>query len=173
MDFPRQPAALGLYVRANHYLNVADRPQFQKGIYLLEQVLKLEPDNHYVQAELLIAYHVQQAISPDQALNQDRMLVLSEQLQQVSYSPQAVVQPRIYEALALQATVENQVETATHYLAQAQVCGNRCFHMCCKASMLNSKAIWMAQAMPTVKRFIWTHRWKLICCAKTWCSTLT
>ncbi|WP_337237130.1 hypothetical protein, partial [Salmonella enterica] len=78
------------------------------------------PDNHYVQAELLIAYHVQQAISPDQALNQDRMLVLSEQLQQVSYSPQAVVQPRIYEALALQATVENQVEAATHYLAQAQ-----------------------------------------------------
>lgn len=31
-----------------------------------------------------------------------------------------MVQPRIYEALALQATVENQVETATHYLAQAQ-----------------------------------------------------
>lgn len=30
VDFPRQPAALGLYVRANHYLNVADRPQFQK-----------------------------------------------------------------------------------------------------------------------------------------------
>ncbi len=50
-------------------------------------MLKLEPDNHYVQAELLIAYHVQQALSPDQALNQDRMLVLSEQLQQVSYSP--------------------------------------------------------------------------------------
>lgn len=120
VDFPRQPAALGLYVRANHYLNVADRQQFQKGIYLLEQVLKLEPDNHYVQAELLIAYHVQQALSPDQALNQDRMLVLSEQLQQVSYSPQAVVQPRIYEALALQATVENQVEAATRYLAQAQ-----------------------------------------------------
>lgn len=48
------------------------------------------------------------------------MLVLSEQLQQVSYSPQAVVQPRIYEALALQATVENQVEAATRYLAQAQ-----------------------------------------------------
>lgn len=49
VDFPQQPAALALYVRANHYLNLSDQQQVQKGIDLLEQVLNLEPNNHYVQ----------------------------------------------------------------------------------------------------------------------------
>ncbi|POB66017.1 transcriptional regulator CadC, partial [Vibrio vulnificus] len=120
VDFPKQPAALALYVRANHYLNLSDRQQVQKGIDLLEQVLNLEPNNHYVQAELLIAYHVQQALSDMPTLNQERILLLSSKLQNASDALDAVVQPRIYEALALQATVDEDLPSAERYLAKAQ-----------------------------------------------------
>ncbi|EEY46463.1 lysine decarboxylation/transport transcriptional activator CadC [Vibrio mimicus] len=120
VDFPSQASALELYVRANHYLNLSDRQQFQKGIDLLEQVLTLEPKNHYVQAELLIAYHVQQALAGKEPSNQERILLLSERLSQASESLSGVVQPRIYEALALQATVDGQLERAADYLVQAQ-----------------------------------------------------
>ncbi|EID0059751.1 lysine decarboxylation/transport transcriptional activator CadC [Vibrio vulnificus] len=120
VDFPKQPAALALYVRANHYLNLSDRQQVQKGIDLLEQVLNLEPNNHYVQAELLIAYHVQQALSDMPTLNQERILLLSSKLQNASDALDAVVQPRIYEALALEATVDEDLPSAERYLAKAQ-----------------------------------------------------
>ncbi|ENR2165946.1 lysine decarboxylation/transport transcriptional activator CadC [Vibrio vulnificus] len=118
--FPEQPTALALYLRANHYLNLADKQQVKKGIDLLEQVLNLEPNNHYIQAELLIAYHIQQALSDFPALNQERILWLSTKLASASHGLEGTVQPRVYEALALQTTMDGKIAEAEQYLSQAR-----------------------------------------------------
>ncbi len=116
---PMNPDALELFVQANHYLNVSDTKQFRQGIDLMENILEIEPDNAYVQAELLIAYHVQKALDFSQELKKGRMQQLSEALETNVKMMVGPVQPRIYEALALHETIIGDMALAKRHLGQA------------------------------------------------------
>ncbi|EJL6722202.1 lysine decarboxylation/transport transcriptional activator CadC [Vibrio alginolyticus] len=116
---PMNPDALELFVQANHYLNVSDTKQFRQGIDLMENILEIEPDNAYVQAELLIAYHVQKALDFSQELKKGRMQQLSEALETNVKMMVGPIQPRIYEALALHETMIGDMALAKRHLGQA------------------------------------------------------
>ncbi|ENG5983523.1 lysine decarboxylation/transport transcriptional activator CadC [Vibrio alginolyticus] len=116
---PMNPDALELFVQANHYLNVSDTKQFRQGIDLMENILEIEPDNAYVQAELLIAYHVQKALDFSQELKKGRMQQLSEALETNVKMMVGPIQPRIYEALALHETSIGDMALAKRHLGQA------------------------------------------------------
>ncbi|MBO0139303.1 MULTISPECIES: lysine decarboxylation/transport transcriptional activator CadC [Vibrio] len=116
---PMNPDALELFVQANHYLNVSDTKQFRQGIDLMENILEIEPDNAYVQAELLIAYHVQKALDFSQELKKGRMQQLSEALETNVQMMVGPIQPRIYEALALHETIIGDMALAKRHLGQA------------------------------------------------------
>ncbi|HCZ9282208.1 TPA: lysine decarboxylation/transport transcriptional activator CadC [Vibrio alginolyticus] len=116
---PMNPDALELFVQANHYLNVSDTKQFRQGIDLMENILEIEPDNAYVQAELLIAYHVQKALDFSQELKKGRMQQLSEALETNVKMMVGPIQPRIYEALALHETIIGGMALAKRHLGQA------------------------------------------------------
>ncbi len=116
---PMNPDALELFVQANHYLNVSDTKQFRQGIDLMENILEIEPDNAYVQAELLIAYHVQKALDFSQELKKGRMQQLSEVLETNVKMMVGPIQPRIYEALALHETIIGDMALAKRHLGQA------------------------------------------------------
>ncbi len=116
---PKDPKALGLFIRANHYLNVSDAKQFQHGIDLLKEILKQEPNNAYVQSELLAAYYVGRALDDSSSLNQDALVNLSVALKQYLATSTGPIQPRIYEALALHETMQGDQEQAAAYLNQA------------------------------------------------------
>ncbi|MBO0206044.1 lysine decarboxylation/transport transcriptional activator CadC [Vibrio sp. Vb1166] len=116
---PMNPDALELFVQANHYLNVSDTKQFRQGIDLMENILEIEPDNAYVQAELLIAYHVQKALDFSQELKKGRMQQLSEALETNVKMMVGPIQPRIYEALALHETIIGDKALAKRHLGQA------------------------------------------------------
>ncbi|WP_438452013.1 lysine decarboxylation/transport transcriptional activator CadC [Vibrio alginolyticus] len=116
---PMNPDALELFVQANHYLNVSDTKQFRQGIDLMENILEIEPDNAYVQAELLIAYHVQKALDFSQELKKGRMQQLSEALETNVKMMVGPIQPRIYEALALHETIIGDTALAKRHLGQA------------------------------------------------------
>ncbi|EPA0533048.1 TPA: lysine decarboxylation/transport transcriptional activator CadC [Vibrio alginolyticus] len=116
---PINPDALELFVQANHYLNVSDTKQFRQGIDLMENILEIEPDNAYVQAELLIAYHVQKALDFSQELKKGRMQQLSEALETNVKMMVGPIQPRIYEALALHETIIGDMALAKRHLGQA------------------------------------------------------
>lgn len=116
---PMNPDALELFVRANHYLNVSDAGRFQRGIDLMEKILEIEPDNAYVQSELLIAYHVQKALDPALELRKSRVQQLSETLETNTQAMVGPIQPRIYEALALHETVIGDIDMAKRHLSQA------------------------------------------------------
>ncbi|KGR32681.1 DNA-binding transcriptional activator CadC [Vibrio campbellii] len=116
---PMNPDAVELFVEANHYLNVSDANQFQHGIDLMEKILELEPDNAYVQAELLIAYHVQNALDPALELRKGRVQQLSEKLETNTKMMVGPIQPRIYEALALNETIAGDIDLAKQHLNQA------------------------------------------------------
>ncbi|EGQ8986693.1 lysine decarboxylation/transport transcriptional activator CadC [Vibrio alginolyticus] len=116
---PMNPDALELFVQANHYLNVSDTKQFRQGIDLMENILEIEPDNAYVQAELLIAYHVQKALDFSQELKKGRMQLLSEALETNVKMMVGPIQPRIYEALALHETIIGDMALAKRHLGQA------------------------------------------------------
>ncbi|CAE6924273.1 hypothetical protein [Vibrio sp. B1FLJ16] len=117
--FPMTPKGLKLFVRANHYLKVSDIKQYQSGIELLEQALEIEPDNAYVQAELLIAYHVQKAFSPDLGITEPHLEKIRDALEVNVKMVTGQIQPRIYEALALHETVSGELGIAKQYLTQA------------------------------------------------------
>ena len=116
---PMNPDALELFVQANHYLNVSDTKQFRQGIDLMENILEIEPDNAYVQAELLIAYHVQKALDFSQELKKGRMQQLREALETNVKMMVGPIQPRIYEALALHETIIGDMALAKRHLGQA------------------------------------------------------
>lgn len=116
---PMNPDALELFVQANHYLNVSDTKQFRQGIDLMENILEIEPDNAYVQAELLIAYHVQKALDFSQELKKGRMQQLSEALETNVKMMVGPIQPRIYEALTLHETIIGDMALAKRHLGQA------------------------------------------------------
>ncbi|MDA0116207.1 lysine decarboxylation/transport transcriptional activator CadC [Vibrio sp. 2art] len=116
---PMNPDALELFVQANHYLNVSDTKQFRQGIDLMENILEIEPDNAYVQAELLIAYHVQKALDFSKELKKGRMQQLSEALETNVKMMVGPIQPRIYEALALHETIIGDMALAKRHLGQA------------------------------------------------------
>ncbi|ELB2751290.1 lysine decarboxylation/transport transcriptional activator CadC [Vibrio alginolyticus] len=116
---PMNPDALELFVQANHYLNVSDTKQFRQGIDLMENILEIEPDNAYAQAELLIAYHVQKALDFSQELKKGRMQQLSEALETNVKMMVGPIQPRIYEALALHETIIGDMALAKRHLGQA------------------------------------------------------
>ncbi|EOX4930994.1 lysine decarboxylation/transport transcriptional activator CadC [Vibrio alginolyticus] len=116
---PMNPDALELFVQVNHYLNVSDTKQFRQGIDLMENILEIEPDNAYVQAELLIAYHVQKALDFSQELKKGRMQQLSEALETNVKMMVGPIQPRIYEALALHETIIGDMALAKRHLGQA------------------------------------------------------
>ncbi|NNN67356.1 lysine decarboxylation/transport transcriptional activator CadC [Vibrio sp. 2-1(7)] len=116
---PMNPDALELFVQANHYLNVSDTKQFRQGIDLMENILEIEPDNAYVQAELLIAYHVEKALDFSQELKKGRMQQLSEALETNVKMMVGPIQPRIYEALALHETIIGDMALAKRHLGQA------------------------------------------------------
>jgi len=116
---PINPDALELFVEVNHYLNVLDANQYQHGIDLMEKILELESDNAYVQAELLIAYHIQNALDPASELNKSRIQQLSANLEPNTKMMIWPVQPRIYESLALNETIAGNIDLAKHYLDQA------------------------------------------------------
>ncbi|EOX4416081.1 lysine decarboxylation/transport transcriptional activator CadC [Vibrio alginolyticus] len=116
---PMNPDALELFVQANHYLNVSDTKQFRQGIDLMENILEIEPVNAYVQAELLIAYHVQKALDFSQELKKGRMQQLSEALETNVKMMVGPIQPRIYEALALHETIIGDMALAKRHLGQA------------------------------------------------------
>ncbi|WP_322803282.1 lysine decarboxylation/transport transcriptional activator CadC [Vibrio alfacsensis] len=116
---PTNPEALKLFIQANHYLNVSDVNQFQRGIDLMESILEIEPENAYVQAELLIAYHVQKALDPALELRKGRVQQLSDALETNAEVMIGPIQPRIFEALALHETIIGDIDTAKHHLNQA------------------------------------------------------
>ncbi|MGP8309200.1 lysine decarboxylation/transport transcriptional activator CadC [Vibrio sp. YIC-376] len=116
---PMTTKALELLVQANHYLKVSDANQYQYGIELLENILEIEPDNAYVQAELLVAYHVQQAFEPERKSKEVKLKELQDALEVNVKMVSGQMQPRIYEALALHETVFGELAKAKRYLAQA------------------------------------------------------
>lgn len=116
---PSDPEALGLFIRANHYLNMSDVRQFQYGIDLLEKVVEQEPDNAYVQSELLAAYYVRSALDESSPLTQEKLGKLSGALKQYLATSNGPIQPRIYEALSLHETMMGDQEQAAAYLNQA------------------------------------------------------
>lgn len=116
---PNNPEALKLFIQANHYLNVSDANQFQHGIDLMENILEVESDNAYVQAELLIAYHVQRALDPALELRKGRVQQLSDKLETNTKMMLGPIQPRIYEALALHETIIGDLDLAKRHLNQA------------------------------------------------------
>ncbi|HHF2892460.1 TPA: lysine decarboxylation/transport transcriptional activator CadC [Vibrio diabolicus] len=116
---PINPDALELFVQANHYLNVSDAKQFRQGVNLLENILEIEPDNAYVQAELLIAYHVQKVLDFSQELKKGRVQQLSDALETNVKMMVGPIQPRIYEALALHETIIGDMASAKQHLGQA------------------------------------------------------
>ncbi|WP_099610751.1 lysine decarboxylation/transport transcriptional activator CadC [Vibrio fujianensis] len=118
-DLPVNHQTLSQLIRAHHYLNTSQPESFQRGIQLLEQVLRAEPDNRYVQAELLVAYYVQVALALEQALAQDRINQLTYQLINSTQLADVDIQGRIVEALALHEIVSNRPEQAHIYLQQA------------------------------------------------------
>ncbi|MCV5276753.1 hypothetical protein OFC49_39085, partial [Escherichia coli] len=81
-----------------------------------ENILEIEPDNAYVQAELLIAYHVQKALDFSQELKKGRMHQLSEALETNVKMMVGPIQPRIYEALALHETIIGDMALAKRHL---------------------------------------------------------
>lgn len=113
---PVDQQALSTLILAHHYLNVSQPESFKEGIQLLEQVLHYEPENSYVQAELLVAYYVQVALDPDQALAQDRVNQLTYQLVSEIKSASLATQARVFEALALHEILTNHPEQAEVYL---------------------------------------------------------
>lgn len=113
------PDALELFVQANHYLNVSDAKQFRQGIDLMENILEIEPDNAYVQAELLIAYHVQKVLDSSLELKKGRVQQLSDALETNVKMMVGPIQPRIYEALALHETIAGDMASAKQHLGQA------------------------------------------------------
>lgn len=116
---PMTTKALEQFVQANHYLKVSDSHQYQYGIELLESILEIEPDNAYVQAELLIAYHVQQALDPEYKSSDAKLKELRDALEVNVKMVSGPMQPRIYEALALHETVIGELAKAKRYLTQA------------------------------------------------------
>ncbi|EHR5764633.1 lysine decarboxylation/transport transcriptional activator CadC [Vibrio parahaemolyticus] len=116
---PMNPDALELFVQANHYLNVSDAKQFRQGIDLMENILEIEPDNAYVQAELLIAYHVQKVLDSSLELKKGRVQQLSDALETNVKMMVGPIQPRIYEALALHETIAGDMASAKQHLGQA------------------------------------------------------
>ncbi|MBF4246407.1 transcriptional regulator CadC [Vibrio anguillarum] len=117
-DMPANQQALVKLIQAHHYLNVSQPSSFKEGIRLLEEVLKIEPDNAYVQAELLVAYYVQTALDPSQVLSIDRVNQLTQSLLHAIEQGQPLQQPRIFEALALHETMRDNASQANHYLQQ-------------------------------------------------------
>ncbi len=116
---PITPRGLNLFVKANHYLNVSDINQYQFGIELMEQALEIEPDNAYVQAELLIAYHVRNTLSPGRGVVEPNLKEIRDALEVNAKMASGPIQPRIYEALALHETVSGELAVARRYLVQA------------------------------------------------------
>ncbi|MGR5238425.1 lysine decarboxylation/transport transcriptional activator CadC [Vibrio alfacsensis] len=116
---PMNPDAFALFIRANHYLNVSDASQFQRGIDLMEKIQEIEPDNAYVQSELLIAYHVQKALDPALEFRKGRVQQLSDKLESNAQMMVDPIQPRIYEALALNETIAGDIDLAKQHLNQA------------------------------------------------------
>ncbi len=117
---PSKPQAIEDLILANHYLNTSEGEDFQKGIDLLELVLQNEPNNRLTQAELLIAYHVQQALTPEIKLNQQRITSLSTELVRSQEGAAMQMQPRVYEALALHYIYIDELKQAKVYLKKAQ-----------------------------------------------------
>lgn len=113
---PVNHQALARLILAHHYLNVSQPESFKQGIQLLEQVLGEEPDNLYVQAELLVAYYVHTALDPEQALAQDRVNQLTSQLLSGIKSASVATQARVFEALALHEILEQHLDQAGVYL---------------------------------------------------------
>jgi len=118
IGLPQQSEALALFIRANHYLNLAEPDKFSRGIDLLEQVSQIELNNSYVQAELFIAYHALNALSPKRQANLEKAHYLGQKL---TVQPQVgeKVQPRVYEALALSETLKGNNFAASDYLHRA------------------------------------------------------
>ncbi|OLQ91052.1 transcriptional regulator CadC [Vibrio ponticus] len=116
---PNSSEALKLLIEANHYLNVSELDKFQHGVALLEETLKIEPQNNYVQAELLIAYYAQKSLEPTFQIDYSRMSNLIEELNESLVDAVEPVQPRIYEALALYEMLNNNLDKAHRHLTQA------------------------------------------------------
>ncbi|EKO3578397.1 lysine decarboxylation/transport transcriptional activator CadC [Vibrio metschnikovii] len=116
---PENQQALLKLVRAHHYLNVSQPSSFKEGIRLLEEALQMEPINHYLQAELLVAYYVQTALDPRQSLSVDRANQLTQQLLLAVDQGHPLSQPRIFEALALHEIIRDNPLRADAYLQQA------------------------------------------------------
>ncbi|MDT9693898.1 hypothetical protein Q5762_37370, partial [Streptomyces sp. P9(2023)] len=79
----------------------------------------MEPINHYLQAELLVAYYVQTALDPRQSLSVDRANQLTQQLLLAVDQGHPLSQPRIFEALALHEIIRDNPLRADAYLQQA------------------------------------------------------
>ncbi|AUI87226.1 hypothetical protein BS333_13110 [Vibrio azureus] len=115
---PMDADALELFIEANHFLSIQERKPFQHGIDLLEKTLSLEKDNAYVQAELLVAYHIQQALKFEPELNMNRLKELERKLEANVRMQLGFIQPKIYEALALHSMLNGKMSKAKKYLRQ-------------------------------------------------------
>jgi len=116
---PNSSEALKLLIQANHYLNLSELDKFQHGVALLEQALKIEPQNNYIQAELLIAYYAQKSLEPTMQINYDRVNMLLDELEASVDADAQSVQPRLYEALALHEMLSNNLEEGKQHLDNA------------------------------------------------------
>ena len=169
---PMNPDALELFVQANHYLNVSDTKQFRQGIDLMENILEIEPDNAYVQAELLIAYHVQKALDFSQELKKGRMQQLSEALETNVKMMVGPIQPRIYEALALHETIIGDMALAKRHLGQALRLRDSVLSYVIRGKHAELDGD-LDLASESVKLSILIRRLRRTCCAKTWSSQVT
>ncbi|MDE1237391.1 lysine decarboxylation/transport transcriptional activator CadC [Vibrio aestuarianus] len=113
---PSDHQALTLLIHANHYLNLSKPQDFKHAIALLERVLKIEPHNAYVQAELLIAYYVQLALDPALMSVNEQINVVSQTLSHELEQTQHTLPARVYEALALHEMVSDNPDKAQVYL---------------------------------------------------------
>ena len=116
---PMDPDALELFIKANHFIAIRDKKPFQHGIDLLEQALSIEKDNAYVQAELLVAYHIQNSLEFEPKQDSHRLQELEKKLKANVRMQVGFIQPRIYEALALHTMINGETSKAKKYLQQA------------------------------------------------------
>ncbi len=116
LGIPQDPVVLTKLIKANHFISQQDTELFEQGITLLNQVIASEPDNTFVLAERYIAYNVLSALEPELELSTEITSSGRALTDNYNQNPAQDLPARVYEAFALQAINQDEVELVRKYL---------------------------------------------------------
>lgn len=117
LGIPQDPIVVTKLIKANHFISQQDTELFEQGITLLNQVIASEPDNTFVLAERYIAYNVLSALEPELELSKEITSSGKALTDNYNQNPiQEELPARVYEAFALQAINQDEVELVRKYL---------------------------------------------------------